>query len=625
MINRAPFEHFELELGDEKLILLSGVNGAGKTTILSYVVDAFYELAKKGFSFEFEDNKTKFYRISSGLFSLDSSKASIVYLRFLQEDGTNADYIEIRGNCSQEEYETLIPFSDRIEYATVERALKNNEVEKYWTISDKKTITALFSQNLLTYFPAYRYELPYYLNDPYKIHLEFSKDMGFSGYLTNPIEVTSDLPNIANWIMDVVLDQLNYKQTRAQTVFTELNDILTSILFKKAHCKTRLGIGQRFSGASRIAVMNKETDDLLYPSIFCMSSGELALLCLFGELLKQTDKTGKALATITGVVLVDEIDKHLHIKLQKEVLPSLIALFPNVQFIASSHSPFLGLGLAESDIITYKIYDLDNNGTPCPPQDNELFKEVYEMMISENNRYASMYKSLQEKMNSAKKPLIITEGKTDWKHLKAAMRELKITDLDFDFYEYEDTLGDTTLLQMLKDYARFKQARTIIGVFDRDNFSKLKCPELETQEYIAFQNNVFAFAIPLVNADEYGNEISIEHYYKKPDLTKMNSDGRRLFLGWEFYQSGLSKDKKYHSRAKCIDNKSQNNGIVDEKVYVIENDPGEEHSIALSKNVFAELILKQDSFADGFDYSEFAKIFEVIRKIITVESNLANN
>ena len=355
MINRAPFEHFELELGDENLILLSGVNGAGKTTILSYIVDAFYELAKKGFSFEFEENNTKFYRISSGVFSRDSSKVSIVYLRFLQEDGTNADYIEIRGNCSQEEYETLIPFPDKIEFATLKRALMNNEVEKYWTISDKNTITTLFSNNILTYFPAYRYELPYYLNDPYKIQLEFNKEAGFSGYLTNPIEVTSDLLNIANWIMDVVLDQLNYNEIRAQSAFTELNEILTNILIKKANCKTRLGIGKRFAGASRIAVINMETGNLLYPSIFCMSSGELALLCLFGELLKQTDKLGKALASISGVVLVDEIDKHLHIKLQKEVLPSLIALFPNVQFIASSHSPFLGLGLAESGIITYKI------------------------------------------------------------------------------------------------------------------------------------------------------------------------------------------------------------------------------------------------------------------------------
>ncbi len=46
------------------------------------------------------------------------------------------------------------------------------------------------------------------------------------------------------------------------------------------------------------------------------------------------------LNTIEGIVLIDEVDLHLHIKLQKDILPQLIKLFPKVQFIVSSHSPF---------------------------------------------------------------------------------------------------------------------------------------------------------------------------------------------------------------------------------------------------------------------------------------------
>lgn len=618
MINRAPFERLELNLGDENIVLLSGINGAGKTTILSYIVDAFYELAKKSFHNEFEDKKLKFYRISSSMFSVDGTIPSIVYLRFLLEDGRFADYIDIRDNCTEEEYEALVTLPEKIAYSEIERKLKKNYFNKYWSISDEQAIFSIFSDTILTYFPAYRYETPYYLNDPYAIHLEFTKDLGFSGYLDNPIEVTSDLPDIANWIMDVVLDQDIYKG-QAQRVWTQLNDIITNILFHKAHVKTRVGIGQRYAGATRISIMDRANGGRqIYPSIFTMSSGELALLCLFVEILKQTDKIRKTISDISGIVLIDEIDKHLHVKLQKEVLPSLIAMFPNVQFIASSHSPFLGLGLADTDIVTYRIFDLDNGGIACPPQDNELFKEVYNMMISENDRYASKYRALEESIKSSHRPLIITEGKTDWKHLKAALRALSISDLDVEFYEYEDTLGDKTLLQLLKDYARIKQPRPVIGIFDRDNFSGLNCPELETLEFVPFQNNVFAFAIPLVNADEYGNNISIEHYYKKADLTKLDANGRRLFLGQEFYDNGLSIDRHFLTRCSHINNKTKINGIIDEKVYDITVDPKGERSIALAKNDFATLILSQDSFADGFDFSEFLKIFEVIRKIITI-------
>ena len=621
IFNRAPFERLQLDFGDENITLLSGINGVGKTTILSYVVDAFYELAKKGFLNEFEDKKSKYYRISSSLFSVDQTAPSIVYLRFLLEDGHFADYIDIRDHCTSEQYDNLINLPDKIAYSSIEKQLTRQDVNKHWSISDEKKITNLFTNCLFTYFPAYRYEMPYFLNDPYKFRLEFTKDMRFTGYLGNPIEVTSDLPDIANWIMDVVLDQDIYKG-QAQRVWTQLNDIITSILFYKTHVRTRVGIGQRYAGATRISIMDRaKSGRQIYPSIFTMSSGELALLCLFVEILKQTDKIGKTISNISGIVLIDEIEKHLHIKLQKEVLPPLIAMFPNVQFIASSHSPFLSIGLADADVVTYRFFDLDNGGITCPPRNNNLFREVYNMMISENDRYASKYRILEEKTRSSNRPLVITEGKTDWKHLKAAMRALDISDLDVEFYEYEDTLGDKTLLQLLKDYARIKQPRTIIGMFDRDNFSALKCSGLEIQPFISFQNNVFAFAIPLVNADEYGDEISIEHYYKKADLTKVDANGRRLFLGWDFFESGISKDRHFLSRCNNINTKVKNNGIVDEKVYDITVDPEGEHSIALSKNDFASLILNQDSFADGFDFSEFTQIFNVLRKIIAFTTN----
>jgi len=43
----------------------------------------------------------------------------------------------------------------------------------------------------------------------------------------------------------------------------------------------------------------------------------------------------------SGVVLIDEIDLHLHPKWQKEIVNILTTLFPKVQFIATTHSPFI--------------------------------------------------------------------------------------------------------------------------------------------------------------------------------------------------------------------------------------------------------------------------------------------
>lgn len=43
----------------------------------------------------------------------------------------------------------------------------------------------------------------------------------------------------------------------------------------------------------------------------------------------------------SGIILIDEIDLHLHPKWQREVLPQLRMVFPNCQFFITTHSPFV--------------------------------------------------------------------------------------------------------------------------------------------------------------------------------------------------------------------------------------------------------------------------------------------
>lgn len=42
-----------------------------------------------------------------------------------------------------------------------------------------------------------------------------------------------------------------------------------------------------------------------------------------------------------GIVLIDEIETHLHLELQRIILPMLTRIFPNIQFIVTTHSPFI--------------------------------------------------------------------------------------------------------------------------------------------------------------------------------------------------------------------------------------------------------------------------------------------
>lgn len=54
------------------------------------------------------------------------------------------------------------------------------------------------------------------------------------------------------------------------------------------------------------------------------------------------------------VVLIDEIENHLHPSMQREILPNLIAAFPEAQFIVTTHSPFVVNSVADSWVYALK-------------------------------------------------------------------------------------------------------------------------------------------------------------------------------------------------------------------------------------------------------------------------------
>lgn len=92
-----------------------------------------------------------------------------------------------------------------------------------------------------------------------------------------------------------------------------------------------------------------------------ISDGYSALVMILAELILKMDNnkaanTRKHEYNQQGIVLIDELETHLHVELQKKVLPLLTNFFPNIQFIVTTHSPFI-----LSSIENATIYDLENH------------------------------------------------------------------------------------------------------------------------------------------------------------------------------------------------------------------------------------------------------------------------
>ncbi|MFN8576109.1 MAG: AAA family ATPase [Candidatus Sericytochromatia bacterium] len=86
-----------------------------------------------------------------------------------------------------------------------------------------------------------------------------------------------------------------------------------------------------------------------------LSDGYSAIISIITELILRMESKSSKNYDIQGVVLIDEIETHLHIELQKKILPFLMSFFPNIQFIVTTHSPFV-LNSVNNAI----IYDLEN-------------------------------------------------------------------------------------------------------------------------------------------------------------------------------------------------------------------------------------------------------------------------
>lgn len=613
-VNRAPFEKVEFDFLESGVNVLSGINGRGKTTVISHIVDFFYEMARSSFSNSFEGKENKFYRYSSDLFNNTGSSYSLFYARFKDEDKW-IDYIDCRGKMTEEEYKENVLLENKIPYENFSNSLeRNNYIKSFHTIKDDEVVN-IFDHNILTYFPSYRYEQPGYLNDPYKVNIGFNINPLFSGELPNSIEVVSDLNGLAMWFMDVILDSELYSNRQASQLIINLNRIVSASLKSKTGIETRLGIGRRENTASRIAI-TKQNGDILYPTIFNISSGESALICMFGEILKQADKLGMVM-DVPGIVLIDEVDKHLHIKLQKEILPQLFELFPNIQFIVSSHSPFLNMGLADNSINRTRCFDLDNNALECMPVNNQLYSEVYDMFINENNRYAEKLRLMEDKVSALCKPLVITEGKTDIKHILKAMEVLGI-DLDFDIIDSASQPdGDDNLKKLLNDLAKIKQPHKIIGIFDCDISKTVSEMHPNGKKYKDYGNGVYGFTIPVPEnrAKSGQNGISIEYLYSDDEIkSPVNNSGCRLFFGTEFTRNSMRHNE---------DNRltlSKPNGKGEDKI--LENNGGQavyddnDDNCLAKKDEFAEAIKTGFIHISNESWNHFKPIFDLIREIM---------
>ncbi len=96
-----------------------------------------------------------------------------------------------------------------------------------------------------------------------------------------------------------------------------------------------------------------------------LSHGQRNILSMVGDIafkaiLLNPHLGADAVRQTPGIVLIDEIDLHLHPRWQRMIIPSLLRSFPRLQFFATTHSPFIVQSLREGSLLNLDDMDVDD-------------------------------------------------------------------------------------------------------------------------------------------------------------------------------------------------------------------------------------------------------------------------
>lgn len=132
-----------------------------------------------------------------------------------------------------------------------------------------------------------------------------------------------------------------------------------------------------------------------------LSDGYAAILDIVVDLiLKMQSKNSLTRAyKKKGIVLIDEVETHLHLEMQKMIMPILTKVFPNIQFIVTTHSPFV-LNSLENAV----AYDLEHQEviSDLPQYSYEALAEGYFGVSSESSYMKMQLEKLENLLQKGK-------------------------------------------------------------------------------------------------------------------------------------------------------------------------------------------------------------------------------
>lgn len=300
-----------------------------------------------------------------------------------------------------------------VEYDELMRAIRENRAD-HWDIDTRKgeelrlkelnlispVTTVSFSKD---YWPLNREQIIYsYLkakrNSEVRPVSTITKETDFTSQLQSSSSTEIFIQQFKQYLVNKkvyqAFDQLDNDRTRlseSEAFFDKLTDAFRSI-FEDENLAL-VFVRENFEFFLQLSDGRRLTFDIL-------SEGFSAVLSILMDLFMRVDLIRKQVGDYSynpcGIVLIDEPETHLHLQLQEQVLPLLTSLFPNIQFIAATHSPAVIASIKQAT-----IFDLTTKESRI--SEETAGRSYSDLMISHfglNNEYSETADTIINQVNN---------------------------------------------------------------------------------------------------------------------------------------------------------------------------------------------------------------------------------
>ena len=320
------FETIDIQFHN-RLTILTGANGSGKTTLL--------QLLARHFGWDFQELATPAKELDTGFLKYfnrlfkknkiitDSNIGELIY-----DNGVISDLTIPNSNTAK--YQINIRY--RQTYNTINKDITGLNISSHRNVFKYQEVPSISTQKRDK-------------KNAYHLVEENTKNNIFrTGYYEHkPINFLIK-ETLLNWAIGGSGNEFIQADKELRECFLGFQHILKIIL------PANIGF-KEISIRNYEIVLVTDSGDFMLDAV---SGGIASLIDLAWQIYNISDSSNSNI-----VVLIDEIENHLHATMQRSVLPNFLDAFPNIQFIISTHSPLIVASVKDSNVYAFR-YNKDN-------------------------------------------------------------------------------------------------------------------------------------------------------------------------------------------------------------------------------------------------------------------------